>query len=300
MEYPKVFAISLNWNGKNDTIKCVEALKRLNYPNYCIVIVDNGSTDGSVAALKMKFPDITIIENRANLGYANGFNIGLKFAYEKGADYFLILNNDTIIDSEAMINLVNIAEMDERIGFVSGKVYWYSRPNVLQTIGRMSHPITLVDEHHIGSGEIDDGQYDKIQDFDFIDDIFLLVRREVFETLGGYDSNFFLYYEETDWCARVRKYGFKIRYTPFAKIWHKGNIGGPGDELSPKRHYYLCRNRIIFLKRNASPVQFRRFMLWFLSNQILDIARRAKHGKFLHIFARLHGICSGLMWLCRS
>lgn len=300
MEYPKVFAISLNWNGKNDTIECVEALKRMNYPNYYIVIVDNGSIDGSVAALKEKFPDIIIIENGNNLGYADGFNNGLKFAFENGADYFLIVNNDTVIDSEALINLVKTAEMDERIGFVSGKVYWHDKPDTLQTIGRMSHPVTLVDGPHVGSGEVDRGQYDKIQDFDFIDDVFLLARREVYKSVGGYDSHFFLYYEETDWCARVRKAGFKIRYTPYAKIWHKGNIGGPDGDLSPKRHYYLCRNQIIFMKRNASPSQFLRFMLWLFGRQSLDAARRAKHGQFRHIFARLHGIASSLVWLFRE
>lgn len=292
----KVSIITLNWNGKDDTLECVASLKKLNHPNYDIVVVDNGSTDGSVSTLRARYPDVTVIENGRNLGYALGFNTGLNFACEHGADYFLILNNDTIIDPDALAELVKAAQQDDRIGFVTGKVYSFASPDTFQTTGRHSDPETLVGGL-VGLGEVDRGQYDCTREYDFVDDVFLLVRREVYETVGGYDPNFFLYYEETDWCARVRKAGFKIMYTPYAKIWHKGRTGGPSTAMSPIRHYYMCRNEILFMKRNGSPVQFRQFLLRSLRQQPLIAARLVRHGKFPHALARLRGIGSGLSWL---
>jgi len=296
---PKVVIITLNWNGGNDTIECVESLKRLNYPNYHIVVVDNGSTDGSVSAFKAQYPNLTIIENGCNLGYAAGFNAGLKYAYEQGADYFLILNNDTIIDPDALTELVKVAKQDEKIGFVSGKVYWYNRRDVLQTAGRENDPLTLVGRH-VGSGEIDRGQYDKIQDYNFIDDIFLLVRHHVYETVGGYDPIFFLYYEETDWCARVRRAGFRIVYTPLAKIWHKGIIGNENLPLTPKRIFYLQRHEIPFIWRNASREQWDAYLRHLLLRLPYILLRYAKHGRFRTMLAYFKGVSYGMVWVWRQ
>jgi GT2 family glycosyltransferase len=295
--FPKVFAITLNWNGKDDTLECLASLKKLDYPNYDIIVVDNGSSDGSVEAFRQGYPDVTVIANDTNLGYAEGFNTGLEWAYQHDAAYSLIVNNDTVIDPLALSELVKVAERQPDIGFVSGKVYWYNEPNRLQTAGRLSSPGTLVGGH-VASGEVDVGQVDEIREYDFVDDVLLLVRRAVYDRVGGYDPNFFLYYEETDWCARARRAGFRIVYTPHAKIWHKGRIGGADVVLSPIRYYYLWRNRIVFMRRNASLAQFRRFLLWSLWREsLVHAARFARHGKFQHARAHLQGVGSGLLWL---
>lgn len=292
-QFPKVFIITLNWNGKDETLECLASLKKLDYPNYAIVVVDNGSIDGSASAIRAQFPEVIMIENRENLGYASGFNRGLQYAYEQGADYFLILNNDTIVDPQAVSELVKAAQGHEKIGFVTGKVYWHAKPQVLQSVGRFSDPDKLT-RGLVGSGEIDHGQYDKEQEYDFVDDVFLLVNREVYETVGGYDSHFFLYYEETDWCARVRKAGFSILFTPKARIWHKGNVGGPTINRSPLRHYYITRNEIIFLKRNAPAAKFPKIVRWYLWKHTDAILRLIKHGKFKQASAHLRGISAGL------
>ncbi len=303
MVHPKVYVIILNWNGKHDTIECIKSLKKVNYPNFEIVVVDNGSTDGSVSALRTKYPNITIIENGRNLGYAKGFNSGIRYALGKGADYFLILNNDTVIDPNALGELVRVAEKEHRTGFVSGKVYFYDEPNRLQTVGRSSHPILIVRDL-IGHRELDNGQYDEIVERDFVDDVFLLVRRAVFEEVGGYDPTFFLMYEETDWCARVRRAGFKIMYTPFAKIWHKGNLETVTGR-STTHQFYLARNQIPFVRRNASPQRFRRFLMTFLFSYKPPYAPRQawrllKQGHFSLLAAYVRGIGSGLVWLLRN
>lgn len=298
--FPRVYVITLNWNGKDDTIECIESLKKVNYLNLKIVVVDNGSKDGSVAALRAKYPDLIIIENGTNLGYAKGFNTGMRHALQQGADYFLILNNDTVIDPGAVGALVNVAEQNPKTGFVSGKVYFHNEPNRLQTVGRARHPILMVNEL-IGHKEIDVGQYDEARECDFIDDVFLLVRRAVFEEVGGYDPTFFLMYEETDWCARVRRAGFKIIYTPDAKIWHKGNKETSAGR-STIHQFYLARNQIPFVRRNASPQHFRLYLRTLLfSYKPLYAPRQAwlllKRGEFRLLMAYLQGIGSGLLWL---
>lgn len=297
--FPKVYAITLNWNGKDDTLELLDSLRRLDYPNHQVLVVDNGSEDDSVEAIGRMFPDVTVIENGRNLGYADGFNVGLEYAYRRGADYFLVLNNDTMIDSSAMMELVKVAEMDDDVGFVSGKVYLYDEPDTLQTVGRRYDPMILAGRH-VGDGEVDVGQYDEVRDYEFMDDVYLLVRRKVYEELGGYDPNFFLYYEETDWCARVRRAGYRIVYAPGAKIWHKGNIGGPSTSRSPERHYFMTRNRVIFLARNTSVRHVLRYLFWSLGKELLDAARYVRHGYVRHPLARFRGLGSGIVWLLKN
>jgi len=303
MEYPRVYAITLNWNGKDDTIECVESLKKVNYPNFQIIVVDNGSTDGSVAALRGKYSDIIIVENGRNLGYAEGFNTGMRYGLQQRADYFLILNNDTVIDPNAPGELVRVAERDPRIGFVSGKVYFYDEPNRLQTVGKNSHPVFIVGSH-IGGKEIDVGQYDGIRERCFVDDVCLLVRRAVFEEVGGYDLTFFLMYEETDWCARVRRAGFKIIYAPDAKIWHKGNRDS-NTGRSAIHQFYISRNQIPFTRRNTSPQNFRWFLVTLLFSYKWPCAPRQtwyflKNRQLALLVAYWRGIVSGLLWLLRN
>lgn len=293
--FPKVFAITLNWNGKDDTIECVASLQRLTYPNYEIVVVDNGSMDGSVSALKARYPDITTIENGQNLGYAEGFNVGLRYAYENGAHYFLILNNDTVVDPDVLKALVRVAESDDQIGFVSGKVYSYEEPDKLETAGRHSHPILLAGQQ-VGIDEIDQGQHDQTKEYDFVDDVFLLVRRRAYEETGGYDPNFFLYWEETDWCIRVRRAGYKLIYTPEAKIWHKHgkSVGG---QRSSTYTYYMTRNQIVFIRRNSSPDTFARAMWYLARSSPRQMARFVKNGRFDLLGAYIRGMSSGILWV---
>ena len=296
---PKVVAITLNWNGRDMTLKCIDSLIQIDYNNYEIVIVDNGSTDGSVQSIRQRFPKILIVENERNLGYSEGFNIGINKAMNMGAEFLLILNNDTIIDPKALTELVNIAQSDDRIGFVSGKVYHYNRPNILQTVGKSTDPIKLVGSH-IGADEEDNGQYDEIVDYQFIDDVFLLVSKKVIDKVGGYDNDFFLYYEETDWCARVRKAGFRIVFTPRAKIWHKGSMSSGGG-TNPVNTYWNSRNRYLFMYRNGTHFQWFHFLFfnWFYYLPISTLAKLVK-GRIDIVKSLLIGNLSGLKWILRN
>ena len=292
---PKIIIITLNWNRKEDTIECVNSLLELDYPSYEIVIVDNGSTDGSAEVFRETFPEITIIENNKNLGYAFGMNKGIEYALEQNVKYVLILNNDTIIDKNALKELVKVAESDPQIGFVSGKVYYHSEPNKLQVVGKIFNPNIGVIQN-VGGGEIDHGQYDEIREYKFLDDVFWLVRTEVFRKVGMYDTHFFLQFEETDLCARANKF-FKLVYTPHAKIWHKisQSAGGIGNPITT---YYFARNRVVFMRKNVPSRKFLIFMFYFLTIQTpKTLAAYIIHKRFNRIVAHIKGVLSGVRWV---
>jgi len=296
----KIFVLTLNWNGQEFILDCLESIKNLNFPVNQLVVVDNASSDDSVEIIKSKFPDIKIIENKLNLGYSRGFNKGIEFSIANGADFILIMNNDTVIDKNALGELVKTIKTDEKIGFVSGKVLEHNYPNIIQTVGRKKDFIYLISETHIGAGEEDIGQYDNIAEYDYIDDVFLLVRKEVINEVGGYDDSFFLYYEETDWCSRVRKAGFRIVCNPSAKIWHKGSLSTGGGMNSVKR-YWLSRNQYLFIMRNGN--KFQRF--YFTIRNILVtlptlIISYSIKGRIDLLFSLIKGNVSGLIWTLKN
>lgn len=295
MKYPKVIVMTLNWNRKEDTIECIKSLFELDYPNYEIVVVDNGSTDGSAQAFKQNSPNISVIENKTNLGYGGGFNVGIKYALNQRIKYVLIINNDAIADKNMLTELVKVAENDTNIGIVTGKVYSYYDPNRLQTCGKIVNFFSG-DSNNVGEGEIDIGQCEEIKEYEFLDDVFWLVKTEVFKKAGMYDRNFFIYYEEVDLCAKVSKAGFKLMYTPYAKIWHKGQATSTGGGVNPIYTYYMARNRIVFMRRNSSLIQFMIFLSYYIFETSKILASFIIRKKFNCIIPQIKGVISGLSW----
>jgi len=294
--HPLVYVLVLNWNGRQVTIDCVESLLRSDYPNLKIVVIDNNSSDGSVQALKATYgSSIRILQNKANLGYSGGFNVGLRFGFEEnGADYCLVMNNDTVIDSRAISELVKIAESDDRFGFVTGKVYYYDKPSVLQTVGKKEDPIRWNGDH-IGCGEVDRGQFDEVAERPFADDIFTLVSKKLYDDTGGYNPMFFLQGEEYDWQARAKKHGYKIIFTPSAKLWHRESwaLG----KQSPKKAYYDARNPLLVILLHKSPEFFRRyFWLCFRKDIFKSSLISLKQGQVAQALAKWRGFFSAVMW----
>lgn len=293
---PLVYVLILNWNGKSLTIDCVDSVLKSDYANYRVLVIDNGSTDGSVVDFRKRFgTGIEIIENGKNLGYAEGFNAGLNHAFSTGgADYCLVMNNDTVIDRSAISEYVKVAETDEMIGFVTGKVYFFDHPNVLQTVGMHYDPIRWRGEH-IGRNEIDIGQYDEVCERVFADDVFTLVRRSMYEATGGYNSLFFLQSEETDWQARAKEYGYKIVYTPHARLWHRVSITIGKD--SALKAYYDARNPMLVILLHKPANFFRRYFWNYLRYDILrSTLVYLRRGRVSHAIAKWRGLISGLNW----
>lgn len=244
----KVFIIVLNWNGAQDTLECLTSLSHINYSNVSIVVVDNGSSDGSVPIIKEHFKNIKLLESSVNLGFAEGNNLGIKYALEQAADYILILNNDTTVDPELINTLLATANNNPNPGIIGPKIYYHSKPNVLWAAGGYWDEFGLCFEQ-TGDGEIDTGQYDTTVTTDFIVGCAMFVPADVFRTVGLLDSDYFLNYEEIDFQYRVRAAGYTTLYEPDAHIWHKIAASFGGDS-SPLKYYFIFRNRLLWAQRH--------------------------------------------------
>jgi len=252
MKSPRVAVIVLNWNGCQDTLACLASLAAVNYCPLDVILVDNGSTDGSVGAVRASFSDVTIVETGENLGFAEGNNVGLRCALSGGADYVLLLNNDTAVAPDFVSILVDAVESTHQAGVAGPTIYYFDRPTIIWSAGGVID-WRRGDSHMMGLDEEDKGQYDAIREVDFVTGCALLARREAVERAGVLDSRFFMYYEETEWCVRAARAGYKILYVPQAHVWHK--IAPAQQAASPRIHYYMTRNRLLFLRSTRAGVR---------------------------------------------
>jgi GT2 family glycosyltransferase len=280
---PKIVIIVLNWNGKRLAAECLESLKEIDYVNYEILLVDNGSTDGSQEYFRAQYPEITLIENDVNLGFAEGNNVGIRHAMNGQADYVLLLNNDTLVHPTFLSELVHVAERDSKIGFAGPKIYyydWHGQRDVIANVGGWVNLWTGI-PRNIGAGKEDRGQYDVVQPVDQLSGACLLVKRELLENVGLMNADYLAYWEDTDWCFRAKQFGFKLVYVPRAVVWHRvtASIG------SVESRYYFTRNLFWFMKTYATRTQYFSFLLYFFFVQFWistgKIISRKSRGQFL-------------------
>lgn len=256
----KVSIVILNWNGKKDTMECLKSLRKLDCVNFKlqIVIVDNGSDDGSVRDFKKVsgFDDLKIIENKSNIGFAGGNNVGIKIAIENGADFVMLLNNDTVVKEDLVEKLLEGANRHKDTGILTPKIYFYPgfeyhKDRYTKTeIGRVIwYAGGVIDWDNIyasnyGVDDTDIGQYSKELEYDFATGACMFVRREVFEKIGLFDERYFLYLEDTEFSQRASQKGWKVIFIPDAIVWHKVSqssvIGGNLND------YFITRNRLLF------------------------------------------------------
>lgn len=253
-----VAIIILNWNGIEDTVKCLTSVEKLVSRDikYKIYVVDNGSTDNSVERLKKEFKSINLIVNSTNLGYASGNNVGIKRAILDGAEYIWLLNNDTVVEKYAMVELVDVFD-DPTIGIATSKIYFMrnhefhykrykdnERGKVIWYAGGLIDWNNVYGSHR-GVDEVDHGQFEDVGETDFATGCSLMITRKCLETIGFFDERYFAYIEDMDLSIRVHKYGWKIVFVPTSILWHKnaGSTDRPGNDF---HQYYMTRNRLLF------------------------------------------------------
>ena len=248
--WPRVTVVVLSWNRCARLLDCLASLRRLDYPAYRVVVVDNGSTDGSPAAVRARHPDTTLIENGSNLGFTGGNNVGLAAARGAGADYAWLLNDDTEVAADALRQLIEAAEAEPRAAILGPTVYFADPRDVIWSAGG------AIDWRRgrtrmLGLGERDCGQLGVVpRPVDFVTGCGLLVKLPVVAPLGDLDERFFAYYEETEWCVRVARAGHRVLHVPGAHIWHAFTVAARA--ASPLVHYYMTRNRLLFLEATGA------------------------------------------------
>lgn len=245
---PKITVVVLNWNGQADTIGCVQSLTQVDYVNFEIVVVDNGSTDGSVPAIRAAFPGVGLIETGHNLGYAGGNNAGIRWALERGTDYVFIINNDTVVDSGLLKAFVRATELAPEAGVYGAKIFQEDQTDRLWFAGAEWRPNEL-EFRHVGFNEPDSIEFNGFREWDYLTGCALFVDVAVFAKVGLLDEDFFLVYEETDWCFRARAQGYRCLFVPQARLWHKVSVSF-GGEGSPLAMYFVTRNKLLWARKH--------------------------------------------------
>jgi hypothetical protein len=290
---PKVFIIILTWNRLSDTLECLESVKKIVYPNYEIMVVDNGSTDKSAEAIAAKYPEITLIKNESNLGYAAGNNKGIEKALHMGCDYVFILNNDTTVDAACLDELVKTAEADPRIGAAGSKIYLHQDPSVVWYAGgdicfREAISVTR------GWFKRDHPSYDRPGEVSFITGCAMLAKRTAIEAVGLLDPEYVSYLEDTDWCWRMAQKGFKLAYVPGGKVYHKVSQSFGSIPYNEKSMYLMGKNAVRFMKKYGTFIRWLKFIFFFWLSVLYALPRETARGNLKAVSAKVRGLLDGI------
>jgi len=259
MATARVVLLILTWNRRDDVLRCVASLSRLRDPSVTPVVVDNASQDDTLAALTASHPDVMVIRNAANLGYAGGNNVGIRWALARGADYVLLINSDTEVTAELVGELVRVAESDPRIAVAGARNLLLEDPTRLWgaydtlTYG----PFAVRSD---GAGQPDGPAWRDTRDVDVAIGNGYLWRRAALEQIGLLDESLFGYHEDVDWCLRARRAGWRVVYAGAAAILHRGgSSSAPGAARVFPQAYFLGRNGVRIAQRYGRPVERLRF-----------------------------------------
>lgn len=247
---PLVSIITINYNESEVTLDLLQSIRRLTYPNYEIIVVDNASPNDNPDNIKEKYPEVNLIKSKENLGFAGGNNLGVKQA--KG-DYLLFINNDTIVPKGFIEPLVETLQENKNIGMVSPKIKFHWDPTLIQYAGYTPMSHWTIRNNSIGYHQKDNGDFDKAGETQSIHGAAMMIPKTVVENVGMMTEIYFLYYEEHDWAEMVKRAGYKIYYQPKSHILHKESVST--GKFSPLKTYYISRNRILFARRNFKPFQ---------------------------------------------
>jgi GT2 family glycosyltransferase len=272
-KYPSIWIVVLNWNGLTDTLACLQSLRQVRYAGRHIVVVDNGSSDGSVAALRGVTQDheFELIEAGSNLGYAGGNNLGIRYALDHSADFVLVLNNDTTVDPMLLDELVAAADRHPQSGCFGPWIY-YMHDRERLWFARAAWSSKSVSFSWPGKDRLASELLAEATRTDYVCGAALFFRADVVRQIGYLDERFFLVYEESDWCYRARRAGFECLTVPKARVWHKVGTSF-GSEDSPLRTYFSMRNKLLWAEKNATRAEWFRLLQGAIRRLYPGIAR---------------------------
>lgn len=284
--YPLVSIILLNWNQLEVTSACLSSLQQITYSNIEVVVVDQNSSKNEYVQLKKRFPWVTHIKSESNLGFTGGNNLAI--LYCRG-ELILLLNNDTEVQNSFLEPIVAAFGRDNRLGIASPKIRFFDEPDKIQYAGCEGLNEWTMRGSTTGHGEIDTGNYDKERRTVLAHGAAMMIRRKTFADIGLLGKQFFVYYEEYDFCLRARRAGWEIRYIPSSVVFHKVSVSI--GKNSPQKTYFMARNRITFLRRNVRGIK-KVCAISFVLFVALPLAlfRSVIRGRYHHISAHLRGV----------
>jgi len=288
MEPPLISIVTINYNSIKDTLEFLESIHQTSYRLKELIVIDNASRENPAELITLRFPEVTFIRSEINLGFAGGNNLGIK---NSNGQYLFFLNNDTLLPTNFFEPIVSFMQAHPEVGMASPKIL-YPDNKTIQYVGSIGiNPYTGRGKR-IALLEEDKGQYDRCYATDLAHGAALIIPRVVIDKVGAMPEDFFLYYEEHDWCEQIKRAGYKVFYIGDSKIFHKGSVSIGGAD-SPLKVYYMTRNRLLFMRRNFSDFQFYIGLLFFttltIPKQTLSFLLRGK-------FELMSSFYRGIVW----
>jgi GT2 family glycosyltransferase len=295
-----VAIITINYNLHKDTLECVQSILESRDINFRVFLVDNGSRFEDFQELNKAFQSesrVEVCRMEKNKGYVGGVNFGMASASKYNPEYYVIMNNDTVIDKDAISELVKTSRKHDDNAIVTGKVYYYDHPDVIQHTGVIFKDPRYLTTYYPGKNEKDIGQCDEETERDSLDDVLWILPAKLLNEIGYYCNYYFLYAEQGDYAQTARRKGYKLIYTPHAKIWHKVSMTtGGGNARAQTVCYWRGKSAVIFFSRNLQ----KKYFLITIFRSLLKLAVKSVIGKSTHrkcSRAMLRGNLAGIKWL---
>jgi GT2 family glycosyltransferase len=289
---PRVLGIVLNYNGRELTLATVASLLAMRDPALELLVVDNGSTDGSDAALAERFPRVRRVRSSENLGISGGLNLGFRLGLAEGHDYLMPMNNDIEVAPDLLRELLAAAERHPAAGCLGPKCYYYfgDRNRIWSAGGRLRFREAVTAER--GMGELDRGQFDKDQEVGYVNGALMLIRRQALVATGLWDPVYQVSVEDADWCARMKRAGFRCVYSHRARLWHM--VSPTTGGYVAERTYRTGRSTAIFVRRHAGVLGWASFLAWSLLAFPAALAREIPRRNAGAVLAKYRGLLRGL------
>ena len=288
----RIAAIVVNWNGGDENLDCVEALLEQGTALERVYFVDNGSTNGSAERIALAFPDVTLIVNDANLGFGGGNNIGMAAALADGAEAILIVNNDVVMPADTVAHLAEVLEQEPEIGIVGPRVLYRPDPTRVWAAGgtlTWRQNLTTLRGHGARDGE----RWRTAEDVDYVAGCCLLVRASVLREIGDFDSDYFAYTEDVDFCLRAAEAGYRTRCQGSVAVYHAPS-SATGGGYNPRRKYMMGVNSVWFMRAYAQPQDWCKFILFDVLTLPIVWLFGLFSGRGKAVLAKALGILDGL------
>lgn len=287
-----VSVIITAWNQADKTLACLETVTGQTYDDLQILLVDNGSEDDTVAQVSAKFPQVEILSLPRNLGPTGGYNAGFRRALAQGFPLILLLNNDTLLAPDCLGQLVAEAVTASEIGLVMPKIYYADEPERIWCVGGRANPWNL-EVIYSGNDQLDKGQWEEAQDIDDAPFCAVLLKETLLQTVGLPDEDFFLYYEDMDFCHRARAAGFRLRLAPSAKLWHVVSASSGGSD-SPGERYWMARSSVLYFRKHTRGWRWPIVIFWRTGSALRTSWRLLKKRKLESLSAYWRGLWHGI------
>ena len=290
--FPPVCILTTTWNQIEKTIDCLNSVFALNYPHISVLLVDNGSHDNTVNIVARQFPQVKIITLAENLGFATGYNIGLRAAIAEGFSYIFLINNDTILEPNCLNFLVEEILSAPDIGMVTAKIYYDKDPQRIWSVGGKfnQNRLEIIEK---GDDQIDLGQWQVPIDIDFAPLCGVLINKTLLDKIGLLDEQFFVYYEDMDFCWRTRAANFRIRLKPEAHIWHAVSASS-GGHYAPNERYWMARSSIRYFVKHAQGKQKLIVLFWRTGSAFHTTWKLLKAHNIISLKAYWRGLWQGI------